>query len=332
MTAGLVTVLLTLLGWSCVPLFLRYFAESIDAWTSNGWRYGVAALLWAPVAIIATRNGRAPRAIWKAALIPSAFNATAQVCFTWAHYLIDPGLLTFGLRIQIVCVAVGAYLLFPGERRVIRSPAYLIGFTLVLVGVLGTALLGDHKFNHDQTLGFALAAMAGALFAGYGLAVKRCLSGTNPVLAFAVISQYTGAAMLAMMILLGAAAGAAAITALTVNQFWLLILSAIIGIALGHVFYYIAIEKLGVAVASGVIQLQPFLVAIGSYFLFGEILSAPQWISGAIAVAGALLMLWAQRRLNQQTAAALARAQAQPLPNAPGPTIEPAPPLATVQD
>lgn len=299
---GVVTIFLTLLGWSSVPLFLRYFADEIDAWTSNGWRYGAAALIWAPLAIFATRTGRAPRSIWKSALVPSAFNATAQICFTWAHYMIDPGLLTFGLRVQIICVAIGAYLLFPGERRVIRSAAYLIGFTLVLLGVLGAALLGENDFTGAHAFGFILAAMSGTLFAGYALAVKRCLTGTNPVLAFAIISQYTGAAMISLMLLLGASAGAGAITALTVGQFWLLIFSAVIGIALGHVFYYIAIDRLGVAVSSGVIQLQPFLVAVGSYFLFDEILTTPQWISGAVAVSGAMLMLYAQRRLSKQPA------------------------------
>jgi len=301
---GAVTILLTLLSWSSVPLFLRYFADEIDAWTSNGWRYGAAALIWAPLAFFATRTGRAPRSTWKSALVPSVFNATAQVCFTWAHYMIDPGLLTFGLRVQIICVAIGAYLLFPGERRVIRSAAYLIGFTLVLVGVLGTALLGETSFTGAHAFGFILAALSGALFAGYALAVKRCLTGTNPVLAFAIISQYTGAAMVALMLLLGASAGAGAITALTAGQFWLLLFSAVIGIALGHVFYYIAIDRLGVAVSSGVIQLQPFLVAVGSYFLFDEALTAPQWISGSIAVGGAMLMLSAQRRLNRQRAKA----------------------------
>lgn len=315
LTAGVVTVLLTLLGWSCVPLFLRYFADEIDAWTSNGWRYGAAALIWAPTAILATRRGRATSAIWVAALIPASFNAVAQVCFTWAHYKIDPGLLTFGLRVQIICVAIGAYLLFPGERTVIRSASYLMGFALVLTGVLGTALLGENPFDQAHALGFALAVGSGALFAGYALGVKRCLAGVNPVLAFAIISQYTGGAMILLMLALGESAGATAITALTVNQFWLLILSAIIGIALGHVFYYIAIARLGVAISSGVIQLQPFLVAVGSFYLFDEVLTTPQWISGAIAVTGAMLMLYAQRRLNQNAKKAHARSIASvPLP------------------
>lgn len=332
LTAGVATVLLTLLGWSCVPLFLRYFATEIDAWTSNGWRYGAAALIWAPVAVFATRNGKATRSIWKAALIPAAFNATGQVCFTWAHYMIDPGLLTFGLRLQIIFVAIGAYLLFPGERTVIRSPAYLAGFVLVFGGVIGTALLGENPFVGAHALGFALAALSGALFAGYALMVKRCLTGVHPVLAFSLICQYTGATMIALMLLLGASAGAGAITALTVNQFWLLILSAILGIALGHVFYYIAIAKLGVAVSAGVIQLQPFLVGIGSYFLFDEVLTTPQWVSGAVAVSGAMLMLYAQRRLNQNTRKAEAVLAAL-LPIEAAPILgEPEPALAVAQD
>ena len=50
---GIVTVVLTLVGWSSVPLFLRHFADSIDLWTSNGWRYGFSALLWLPVLLTA---------------------------------------------------------------------------------------------------------------------------------------------------------------------------------------------------------------------------------------------------------------------------------------
>src|SRR5262245_28336924 len=50
---GMVTLVLTLLGWASVPLFLRHFADLIDGWTSNGWRYGFSALVWLPVLIVA---------------------------------------------------------------------------------------------------------------------------------------------------------------------------------------------------------------------------------------------------------------------------------------
>src|SRR5262245_44974854 len=126
---GIITVVMTLVGWASVPLFLRHFSEQIDAWTSNGWRYGFSALVWLPVSVVASVRKRMPAGHWKAASVPSVVNAAGQVCFTWAHYRIDPALLTFGLRSQLVFVAIGAWILFPKERAVIRTPGYLVGAT-----------------------------------------------------------------------------------------------------------------------------------------------------------------------------------------------------------
>lgn len=297
LTWGVVTVVLTLLGWSSVPLFLRHFAESIDAWTSNGWRYGFAALLWAPAFALAMRRADTRGRLLRMALIPSVFNAAGQVCFTWAHYMIDPGLLTFALRFQIVFVAVGAFAMFPSERAVVRAPLYIVGFALVLLGGTGAGLLGDEPLRGANAAGFMLAVLSGALFAAYALSVRKCMHGTHPITAFAAISVYTAGVMLLLMLAFGRRAGLDAID-LPGEQFALLVLSALIGIALGHVFYYISIARLGVAVASGVIQLQPFVVGVGSFFLFNEALHARQWASGCAAVMGALLMLETQRRIS----------------------------------
>jgi drug/metabolite transporter (DMT)-like permease len=298
---GVLTVVLTLVGWSIVPLFIRYFAESIDPWTSNGWRYGFAALLWAPVPIIGLLRRRLPAGIWRLALVPGVLNAAGQVCFTVAHYKIDPGLLTFGLRTQILFVALGAFLMFPSERRVIRSAGFVIGTVLVIVGTIGTVALGREPFEGGHAAGVILAISAGLLFAAYALSVRRFMHGVHPITAFAVISLYAAAAMIVLMLLFGERAGLTALDpqVLTRAEFGLLLLSAVVGIALGHVFYYIAIARLGVAVSSGVIQLQPFGVALGSYIMFREVLTAPQWASGSLAVAGAVLMLLAQHRVNR---------------------------------
>src|SRR5262245_60769284 len=110
--AGTLTVVLTLVAWSAVPLFLRHFRELVDPWTANGWRYGISALVLAPVLVWYRVRGGLPPGVWRAAVVPSITNAAGQVCFCYAHYRIDPGLLSFGLRTQIVFSAVGAYLLF----------------------------------------------------------------------------------------------------------------------------------------------------------------------------------------------------------------------------
>jgi drug/metabolite transporter (DMT)-like permease len=111
---------------------------------------------------------------------------------------------------------------------------------------------------------------------------------------FAVISLYTAFGMVTLMIVMSPTRGLCVFQMSAFNWF-LLVSSALIGIALGHVFYYAAIARLGVAIASGVIQLAPFLTAAGAMVLFGEKLTAGQWESGFIVLAGALLLLKAEQ-------------------------------------
>jgi drug/metabolite transporter (DMT)-like permease len=309
---GIVTVVMTLLGWCSVPLFIKHFSHSIDGWTSNGWRYGFSALLWLPVIVWGWRRGTLPAGLWRASVFPAIFNSLGQVAFTWAFYRIDPTTATFGLRLQIVFVAIGAYVLFPVERRMLRNPLAWVSIIMVLAGVAGTIVGGEQRLNLSEAWGVALAIAAGLFFACYGLSVRRCMHGFHPVTAFAAISQYTALVMVALMLGLGAdqfgaSAGATArhdfgLSALSLGgeQFALLMLSAVIGIALGHVFYYISIARLGVAVSSGVIQLQPFGVAIGSYLFFGQSMSRLQVATGSVAVGGAVLLLWVQLRVSRQ--------------------------------
>ncbi|MFM9958392.1 MAG: DMT family transporter [Phycisphaerales bacterium] len=300
---GVACVLFTLVGWSSVPLFLKHFSHDIDAWTSNGWRYGFSALVWAPLLIVHRLRGSLPLGLWKAALVPAAFNILGQVCFTHGFYYISPGLFTFGLRTQIVFVTLGAVLLFPSERKVILSPLFVVGAVMVLIGAAGVVLQGTDVFAGATAFGALLAVASGFLFASYALAVRKFMAGMPSMLAFAAISQYTAAAMLALMFPLGERAGAGAWD-MPWDQFGLLLFSALIGIAIGHVAYYMAIARLGVAVSSGVIQLQPFLVAACSYWLFAEVLSAGQWAAGLVAVFGAGLILWRQGAASRQNSKA----------------------------
>lgn len=296
-SVGLITIVMTLLGWASVPLFLKHFTHSMDAWASNGWRYGFSALLWAPLILVLLYRKRMPEGIWWRALVPALFNSVGQEFFTWAHYKINPGLLTFGMRTQIVFVATGAFLLFPSERRVIRSPVYWLGVTMILGGTGGTIFAGSTLPRWDEALGIGAAILSGMFFACYSLSVRHFMHEYRSAVSFAVISQYTAAAMVAMMLLVGEGGGST-VALLPRGQIALLLLSAVIGIALGHLFYYISIARLGVAVSSAVLQIQPICVAMASRVLFGEHLTPIQWLAGAIAITGAMAILLAQRRLS----------------------------------
>lgn len=312
---GIVVIVLTLLGWSSIPLFLRHFAHLVDPWTSNGWRYGFSALIWLPVLLLGLRAGTLPPGLWRAALVPSLINAAAQAVFCWAHYKIDPGLLSFGLRANIVFVTIGAAIFFAAERRIIRAPGFLLGVLMVIAGTVGTVLLGAERPRGATLDGVLLAVASGAGFAAYALAVRKWMHGVNAIKSFAAISLYTAAALVALMLALGDRAGAPALDllhrpclvgpiAVPGGQFTNLLVSAVIGIALGHVAYYFAINRLGLAVSAGVVQLQPFFVSLGSLALFGERLNAKQWTSGSVAIAGAVVILVVQHRQKRADVAA----------------------------
>lgn len=301
---GLATVVLTLVGWSVTPLFIKHFSVPgtdgyIDAWTSNGWRYGFSAFLWAPLLIAGLLRKKLPPRLFIAAIIPGAINSISQVAFTWAHYKIDPGLLTFGLRAQMVVVAIGAAIMFPIERMAIKRPSFLAGLALVILGTAGTIAFDEGFGSKANTAGVLLALGAGSGFACYALAVRKCMIGINSMYAFAAISQYTAGSMIVLMLIFGDRSGAMVFEMPGQEFMWLLI-SSVIGIGAGHVLYYISIARLGVAVSAGVIQLQPFVVAILSYIWFEDVLSWNQWVAGGMAVAGAVTMLAVQHVTTQK--------------------------------
>ncbi|MEM1329016.1 MAG: DMT family transporter [Planctomycetota bacterium] len=300
--SGVSFAITSLLCWTVTPLFVEYFTGYLDLWSSNGWRYGMAALVWLPLLLMHIARGTLPKGTWKKAIAPAFFSCVAQVAFVAAFYEVQPALLTFGLRMQIVATAIGAAILFPAERPIITRPTFLIGGLAVMVGTISVAALADRGEGGQAVgtdeggsllLGVAYAMIAGVGYACYGMAVRKCLAGVSSRIAFSVVSLYVGGAMVVLMMLF-ARSPVADLRSLGGEEWVWLLLSVLFGLAGGHVIYFMAMERLGVAPATGIIQLQPFTVAGASYLAFGEVLNVPQIAAGAIAVGGAVLMLWTQ--------------------------------------
>jgi drug/metabolite transporter (DMT)-like permease len=296
-SVGIFAAILTLAGWSVTPVFIGMLTGHIDAWTSNGWRYGLAALTWLPLLLVARSRGTLPPGLMKRALVPAAINAAAQTVFTQAFYLIDPTLVVIALRIQIVAAAIGAAIMFPGERAVIRTPMFLAGAGLATLGIVGVLVLRlgqvEVQASWKVVFGITLAVLAGIGYGGYALAVRRCMHGVSSPMAFAAIAQHTAVAMILSMLIFSPTHGFE-VPFLAPGVLAILILSTYTGIAGTHVFYYITIKRLGVAVSTAVLQLQPFTVGIIAFFVMGEVLTIPQWACGLIAAGGAAMAIWAQ--------------------------------------
>lgn len=328
---GIVLIVLTLACWTTIPLYLSHLKgipgpvmgadgkplPLVDPWTANGWRYGFSTMLWIPPLLVAWWGRKLPAGIWKAALIPSLFNAAAQVCFGVAPYFVSPGLMTFSLRLNIIFVTVGAAIFFVAERRIIRSPIFLAGLAILMTGTLATVLLQPGGLGGATGKGVLISFGSAFLYAMYALAVRKWMHGMPPMLAFAAVSQYTGLALVVLMFIYGDRGVGADGTADAVRglnalrleggvfgvEFLMLLVFAVVGIGLGHTLYFNSIQRLGLAVSSGVVQLQPVTVSLGAILVFPnkpeQHLSGWQWMTGMVALIGAGTMLVAQHRLTR---------------------------------
>lgn len=326
---GVVLIVTTLACWTTIPLYLSHLKgipnteglvdatekhnllPLVDAWTANGWRYGFSSLLWIPPLLWAWWSATLPKGLFRAALVPSLFNAAAQVCFGVAPYYVSPGLMTFSLRLNIVFVTIGAAILFAAERRIIRAPGFLAGLAMLLVGTALTVLLQHGGLGGNTGWGVIISFGSAALYAAYALAVRKWMHGMPPMLAFAAVSQYTGVALVALMFFCGHTAAVEGLPRFPGNsamllsgfEFALLLVFAVVGIGIGHTLYFHSIQRLGLAVSAGVVQLQPVTVSIGAIFVFPnepeQQLSGAQWFTGMLAIGGAVVMLVTQHRMAQ---------------------------------
>jgi drug/metabolite transporter (DMT)-like permease len=283
-------LLVAILSWSSVPLFLKYFTVSLDAWTVNGIRYGIAALLLLPAlrAFPATLDRRD---FWRKALVPALINSLGQIGWALIPYYVTASVMGFGIRTCFLFTIVGSLWLLPEERYLLGSFPFWAGSTLCVAGV--SALFWDSLHQASASVPGLLILLGSAAFWGfYSISVQKCMRGYPPHCSFAAISLYTAGIVIILMLFFGRISR---LEGLAPRSLGVLALSAVLGIAVAHVLMYYVLDHLGAIVVSGAEMLTPFLTFWGAALIFGERLSMLQWAGGLGLISGCVLMVVAHR-------------------------------------
>jgi len=289
---AIASMLLALFFWAIIPLFLEHFTHLLDPWTANGARFFFAAAFWAPFVAKAMRR-MAPaerRAAFRAALVPAAAHGASQVFFGIAPYYNNATMLNFGCRLSIPFATLFGFWLLKSERPLARSPVFWAGLACAMGGFL---LMFEKGFGTDSTSVPGMLALLGfaAAWGLYVVFVRRNLSGYPVHLAYGVVSLLTCIPLVILMFGLG---DWPALLRLPWDQWLWLILSALIGLTLGHVFYYRAIQTIGPIASEGGMLLIPFQTAILAHLFLGDRLSPAQWMAGGVLILGCTLLLRAR--------------------------------------
>ena len=297
--AGSGALLASLLCWATVPLFLRSFIHEMDAWTANGVRYPIAALFWLGPLLYFCRQGRVDGIYFRRALLPAVFSLATQSLWAWAPYFLEPAMMAFLSKVSSVFAVLCSFLVFPDESKLLGSGVFWTGLLLCLLGFLGMTFLGSTIPTGGALIGIVLLLFSGVFFAWYGIAVRWAMTGVDSRIAFAIISIYTSVGTIILMAFFGEPSR---LLEMTPDRHVVLVLSALVGIAFAHVFFYIAIARIGVTITTGCQLLSPFLTAVGSFFIFHEVLTFGQWTSGAVLLAGCALLMWSQEKVHSYRA------------------------------
>ena len=285
----------SVLCWGVVPLFLKFFSPYIDGWTANGYRYPIAAMLYLP--ILLSFHRRYPGslgAVFHLALLPASINLVGQCLWAWTPYFIDPGLMAFVARLSTLWAVLGSFLLFPDERRLLKSLLFWLGFALAVAGFVTMTLTGNQPVAGATFVGLVLVFTCSLFWAGYSLTVRRNMHAVDSRIAFGMISLLTSVGLLGLMYGFGEPT---AVTRIPAHISLLIAISAFLGIGSAHVLFYVALKRVGVAIASSVNLAGAFITALLSKFLFQEKLTTYQWMAGIGLVIGALLLTLAQTKL-----------------------------------
>ncbi len=300
--AAVASLVAAMLGFGVIPIFLRYFADYLDAWTVNGVRYSVGALFWLPFLLFLERQpagaeGRAaPRNVWRDAIVPSVVNVIGQAFFALGPYYVPASTLGFVIRLSFLFTICFGFAFLPEERRLAGKAAFWIG---ALLSVAGVVMMFVDKLSGgaaESWIGMAILVATSLAWGGYAVSVRYWMAGYTARESFAVISIYTSAALVALMLLLGRVGDLGAIG---LDLWGLLMGSALVGIAFGHVLYYRGIHRLGPVVSSGIMLITPFVTYLVAALFLSERLSAVEMVGGVVVVGGGALLVVARGQIEK---------------------------------
>src|SRR6266550_1047312 len=293
LSKGYAAVFATVAIWSAPSLFMYYLNRYYDPWAQNFYRYSVACIAIAPLALYRIRRAgsRIDMRAVGLCLLPCLPNVIHQVTQVMALFYMGPGVYAIFIRSSVIFTALLALAFFPEERFVIRQWQFQAGTLLGLIGAFGVIWFQANAQSRDRHIalpGLFIAFAASFCWALYGVLVKRPSAQLGSIRSFGLISLITSVLLLPLTFAFGKI-GAPFHAGAQVNL--ILIISAVSCITLAHVLYYVAIREIGVALAQSLQLLCPAGAMGLSAWIYGERLTHAQIWSAALLLIGAFLAM-----------------------------------------
>ena len=209
-------------------------------------------------------------------LFPGGLYRRALQGFPWTSYVDFP----------VICNLWGSswMLFFIDERLLLKRPLFYVSLLSAVAGVVLTISPGNSEGSSFSIIGVGLMLLSAFSWAILSALVKAWLPGYSPYFVNAAVFTFVIPLFLISHI---ATHGMQFHFEASPWLWFVLILSGLAGIGLGHSLFYRSIPHLGVSLANILQLTKPFFAALFSLFIFGERLSILQCIGGILLISGA---------------------------------------------
>ncbi len=278
------------LVWSFTAVMIRYVGSGFPVMFQSFARYVSAIIVLWPLFFTATASeerkkirGNLSHLLPKMALIGVA-NFSFQAAYTAGLYNVFPGLAILIYQSAAIFSVVLGCIFFLDERLLLKKPMFYVSIFAAIAGVILTISPGSSGGSSFSMLGVGFVLLSALSWAVLSALVRAWLPGYSPYFVNAAVFTFV-----IPLFLISHIAGYGMNFHFEAGP-WLwfvLILSGLAGIGLGHSLFYRSIPHLGVSLANILQLTRPFFTALISFFIFQERLTLLQIIGGILLIGGA---------------------------------------------
>jgi len=201
---------------------------------------------------------------------------------------IDASLVALILYVYPVLVMTGAIAL--GRERASRRRVWALALALGGIGLV----LGGATTGRFDVAGALLALGAAIVYTCYILIGDKATVDLPPLALTALVCIGAFGTFMVSELLRGAGSAGGVFDFAPIGWLWLGLLALVSTVA-AILLFFAGMARVGPSVASILSILEPAVTVIGAAVVFGEQLSAIQWVGGALVLSAVLIVQWPRR-------------------------------------
>ncbi len=279
-----IPILFATLLWVWPGIFIKYLGEYFSSYTQNFYRFLAASAFLLALGYFRSRENLVSSfRNFRIFLLPALYALLAQITWVEGIMLTEPAFASFLRRSSILFVIVFSFFLFHSERVIISSKFFIAGSILCLAGVTGVILGGGGAEGVEFSLGVFLVLLSALFWALFIVSIKLVSEGTDSLVSTGIIFLLTLPVFFIGGLLKGDIAGI-----LIAGRFTnvMLFTSGVLFVGIANTLQYKSIKVIGSSLTVNLVLSTPFLTAVASYYIFGEVLNPVQLLSGLLLLAG----------------------------------------------